>query len=549
MAISREGLVPTLRTSRALHFTLDDGTSLQAPVERYYCMGRFDLSGFPRRKSDDRELRSFEELLDALLPGLDLERRRDLEAELTNGRDKLVLAFQALGTLGHGRVGEGSLGSWEGRVWLGHPLHPGCGLRLGVTDQENRMYGPEWGAQLQLRLLMVPCEDLVEVGDFTRRFLDLFPELKTHVPSGTALLPVHPWQADRDAPSRFSAQLQSGRWSWSPYTVPARPTMSFRTVILESPTGRDFHLKLPVNVQTTGAVRTVSVAAAQNGPRVSAFMRALVEGPFGRSSRMFEHFHLMYEDASFYVSTGQPEQSRFLAGLLREGPFHDWEERKDRWILPVAALLEPRDNPLMGRVGPAYGLSHRDLWRAYLRSLLPTLAVLCGRLGIALEAHPQNLLVEFRGPLGQSPEIHFWYRDFGGIRFHQPSLRAALHREPELKTLEAPTFWPDSATTTECFREASSKFIYSVLQNHLGELIRVQVRDSDSLEEKELWTDVALVLRELKTAMGAELSELVFAESWDLKAMWTMRVDRAVTEYTFSPVPNPLLASSWSLSQ
>ncbi len=538
MAVAREGLVPTEQQATGLLLATPSGL-IWAPVARYHCMARFDLAGLPRELNDGKEIATVEELLGRLLPELAEDRRRELTEELSGGRDKVALSLEALERFGSGEVGEGSLADWEGRVWLGHPLHPGFGLRRGVTEAEHRAYGPEWQAQLCLPLLEIPRDQCFSVGSFHETFQRLFPSLGASCPQDRVLLPVHPWQAERDLPTRFASRFASGDWRIHEATVPARPTMSFRSVILQTEIDEPWHLKLPVNVQTTGAVRTVSVAAAQNGPRVSAFLKAFVQSGYARDSRLFERFHLMYEEAAFYLDGSASEESRFLAGLLRRGVPVEGAQRC--FVVPVAALMEPRESPLFVRLAEAYGLRHSSLWTLYLASLLRPLAILTGRFGICLEAHPQNLLVEFRGELGRPPKIHFWYRDFGGIRFHEGRLREALAQEPELAELKPPEFWPGSATTTDCFREASSKFIYSVLQNHLGELIRAVVRRPETPTERRYWAAVAEELARLTEEMGPELAERVFAPRWDLKAMWTMRVDQAVTEYTFAPVVNPLL--------
>ena len=105
--------------------------------------------------------------------------------------------------------------------------------------------------------------------------------------------------------------------------------------------------------------------------------------------------------------------------------------------------------------------------------------------------------------------------------------------------LEVPRFWPGSATSTDSVRDLSSKFVYSLLQNHLGELIRAISRHG--VAEADLWPVVDEILWEHRSLMGEDLEGRVFAEEWDLKAMWTMRVDSRITEYTFRPVQNPLL--------
>ncbi len=535
MACQREGLLSCALDGGRLKLEGREGGELLLDLDRLYTMNRFDLVQYPEALEDVGPDGCFEWFLDHLLKPPE-KRRSVLWSELQNSYLNMALSLEALEDSGAGNPGEGTLADWEGRVWYGHPLHPGARLRSGLSAQENKMYGPEWGARLQLPLLSVPSDSLNQVGSFSDRILSLFPSLE-RPRDGYSLVPVHPWQAQKDLKTRFAERFETGELSFSGQTVPARPTMSFRTVVLETEVGEDYHLKLPVAVQTTGATRTVSVAATQNGPLMSRFLSQLFAHPDITQTDLFDRLHLMAEPASFHLKDEDPDRSRFLSAVLRRGP----QERQGegaRWLMPAQALLEPRENPLFVRAAEYYGLQPLELFTRYCRSLLPAQAFLCGELGIALEAHPQNVVVDFRGIRGSEPQVHFWYRDLGGIRLHPVRLQEALKRRG-WRELEVPVFWPGSATSTNSVRDLSSKFVYSLLQNHMGELIRAICRSGHS--EDDFWKVVYEVLDEHRPLMGTDLAERVFQPQWDLKAMWTMRLDSAITEYTFCPVENPLL--------
>jgi siderophore synthetase component len=537
MACQREGLLSYSLDDTSLTLRGQSGGQLLLSLSRLYTMNRFDLAGFPEALDAFGPDGCFEWFLDELLCP-PTERRETLLAELNSSYLNMALSLEALQERGVGELGGGELADWEGRVWQGHPLHPGARLRSGLSPEDNRSYGPEWGAQLKLPLLSIPEESLVQVGGFIQRLAALYPSLGLEEELGRGLVPVHPWQAENDLRVRFAERFQSGEFRFSTKTIPARPTMSFRTVILQTEVGEDYHLKLPVAVQTTGATRTVSVAATQNGPKMSHFLERLFSHPEMTSTNLFDQLHLMAEPASFHLDDPDPDRCRFLSAVLRKGP--DEKKRIDgRWLLPAAALLEPRENPLFLRIAEYYGLDPLTFFTRYCRCLLPAQAFLCGELGIALEAHPQNIVVDLRGMRGSAPDVHFWYRDLGGIRMHPGRLGEALKKRGWQDRLEVPTFWPGSATSTDSIRDLSSKFVYSLLQNHLGELIRSVSRSGHS--EDDFWGVVYDVLDEHRPLMGRDLEERVFQSHWDLKAMWTMRLDSAVTEYTFCPVDNPLL--------
>lgn len=529
MACTREELLDFELENNRLRLISVDGDALNLELSALYSMNRFDLKALPEELIDE----PIAEFLARMFPRLSGQKRERLAFELSSSHLNMALSLEALSEQGAGEAGVGSLADWEARVWCGHPLHPGARLRSGLTAEENRRYGPEWMARLKLPMLSVPRESISQVGRFTERLEELFPSLGYSEPD-RVLVPVHPWQKKRDLKERFAERFASGELRFSEKSLPARPTMSFRTVVLETEVGEDYHLKLPVAVQTTGATRTVSVASTQNGPRMSRFLKHLFALPELLESRLFHHLHLMAEPASFYLAGEDQDRSRFLSAILRHGP----DEHRDfgrRWVLPVASLLEPRHNPLFLRTAEHYGLDPLTLFTQYCRRLLPPLAFLCGKLGIALEAHPQNMLVDFRG---SGPDIHFWYRDLGGIRLHAGRLGEALHERGWNSRLEVPQFWPGSATSTDSERDLSSKFVYSLLQNHLGELIRSLARHG--VEESHLWPIVDEILWEHRSLMGDDLQGRVFSQEWDLKAMWTMRVDSRITEYTFKPVLSPL---------
>ncbi len=529
MSVVREGPGVVAPESGGLSLKPPGAPALFVPIRNYYSMRRFDLADWPRRGgAAGTTVESVDELLALLHPNLKDDQRRRLLAEVENSRSNTESSLRAQDELGLGEPGQGSLADWEGRVWMGHPLHPGARLRSGLDEADNRRYGPEWQACLELPLVEIPREDLVLEGELEATLATLYPGLPREE---RLAVPVHPWAAERDLPHRFAEQFQSGRWKLSSHpALGARPTMSFRSVILD---GQDFHLKLPVAVQTTGATRTVSVSAAHNGPLMSHFLGQLWQTH--EISKKVTRLKLMAESASFRLAD-HGDNNRFLAGLLRRGPGPEVDGK--RWLLPAAALLEPRENPLFARAAAYYSLSPAELWGEYISALLPPVAFLCGSLGVALEAHPQNVVVEFSGPPGQRPKVSFHYRDLGGIRLHDGQLRRGLEELGLHDKLQIPRLYPGSATATDSLRDLASKFIYSLLQNHLGELLRAIVRHTGE-SESTYWEQVRQSLEAHRASLGDDLARRVFADEWDLKAMWRMRIDSAVTEYTYAPVANP----------
>ncbi|BCB76009.1 IucA/IucC family siderophore biosynthesis protein [Phytohabitans flavus] len=259
----------------------------------------------------------------------------------------------------------GTLPELEQSVVDGHPLHPCCRTRLGMSTLDVLRYAPEHRPIVRLHVVRVPP---------ARWYGD-----------GPPLLLVHPWQREH--------VLDTYRWLTPVGRVPARPLMSLRTM---APAGGTHHVKTAVDVQMTSAVRTVSPAAIHNGPAVGALLAALA--PPG--------LEVMAEDRGGAVLVdGEP--SRSLAYLRRRLPRLDAGEV----AVPLASLAA------------AVRAGHRlpdpiGFFTALAGVLLTPLLHLLHR-GIALEAHGQNTLVVLR----DGRPTRLLYRDFGGVRVSPAMLR------------------------------------------------------------------------------------------------------------------------------
>lgn len=252
------------------------------------------------------------------------------------------------------------LGRIEQLLTDGHPIHPCCRTRGGMTVADVLAYAPEHSPVIRLRKLRVP-ED---------RWYGTAPPI----------LYAHPWQADR-LRDRYPWLADDGE------TGPVRPLMSLRTV---APLDGGPHIKTAVDVQMTSAVRTVSPAAVHNGPILSALIQDLTKDlPIDI---------LAETDAGAVIVDGSPQ--RHLAFLRREAP----RLRPGETAVPMAVLSAAP--MLLERVQDAYG------FMVLLGEVLfsPLLELL--RRGVALEAHGQNTLIVLRG----DRPVRVLYRDLGGVR-------------------------------------------------------------------------------------------------------------------------------------
>ncbi|CAL9289670.1 IucA/IucC family protein [Streptomyces sp. SudanB182_2057] len=248
---------------------------------------------------------------------------------------------------------------WERRVTDGHPFHPGCRSRPGFSVAEQLAYGPEHGPVVELGTMPVPAADCLVSGRWPEELRD----------GGRLLLPVHPWQAAHVLKRSYDA--------WRP----ARPLMSLRTLAL--PGGP--HVKTALSARLTSSVRDISAYSVRAAAPLSAFADELVARADGL-------LHLTRTLGA--VTAHSPD----LAALLREPP-EGYAGPGER-VVPVAALAT---TSLPGRPG----------WLAEFTRLALTVGLRLLELGVALEAHGQNLLVVLAA---DGAPVRLVYRDLADVR-------------------------------------------------------------------------------------------------------------------------------------
>lgn len=409
--------------------------------------------------------------------------------EVGNSVDNLTLARAAQpvpdggpDTVSRAGTRPDALAWLEQTVVDGHPLHPCCRTRLGLSPDEVRAYGPEHRPVVDLHLVGVPAGRWRGVGC-------------------PPVLYVHPWQYEHVLDS-YGWLERTGR------TVPARPLMSLRTLALVDRPGR--HVKTAVNVRMTSAVRTVSPAAIHNGPAVSALLTALTAD--------IPELSVMPEvGAGAALVDGQP--CRSLAMVLRDVPPLGPHER----ALPLAALAAPSTadgRPIVVELVRAGGADPYAFVEGLAALSLPPLLRLL-EVGVALEAHGQNLLVVLR----RGRPVRLLYRDLGGVRISPARLRRHGVEAPELRG--------DLACDDEDVLR--TKLFAAVVSTVLGELIAVLARELD-LDPQRAWAGVAGVARD----HGGPDAAVLFGPTLPVKATTAMRLAADPLEDVWAHLPNPM---------
>ncbi|MEU6162177.1 IucA/IucC family siderophore biosynthesis protein [Streptomyces sp. NPDC047130] len=268
---------------------------------------------------------------------------------------------------------------WEQRVVDGHPYHPGCRSRPGFTVAEELAYAPEHRPVVRLGLVPVDREDCLVSGDWPAAWRE----------GGRLLLPVHPWQA------RHVLRLPGVR-EREEDGIPAHPLMALRTLAV--PGGPQ--VKTALSTRLTSSVRDISPGSVTSSAAVSAFAESL-------TPRLDGLLHVTRTLGA--ACDGTPD----LAAVVREDPevYAGPGER----VLPVAALGEA-------------GLTASSSWLDGFAVLALSVGLRLLELGVALEAHGQNLLVVL-SPDGRPARLV--YRDLADIRVSPARLARHGLRLPE----------------------------------------------------------------------------------------------------------------------
>src|ERR687894_872942 len=445
---------------KGLEIRLSGSRTLLVPVRRTLSFGRFDLCGSVtlRDGSSSETVEHPAGLLDLLsdLPGYEGV-VRDLAGEARLARFRLEVrnsaANYALALAGAGlrrselaarARGSGvrtspewvsgrttrdemfsPLAFYEQLVVEGHPLHPGAKLKLGLSVGNVIRHSPELGAHPEVALVAVAkgCyrDVFLDGRGLTGVLYGEYPGLRQQVANALrekglnvddyGLILVHPWQFERVLPRLYARAMERGEVvPLGGLRIPTRALVSFRTLAPVQRRGEQkHHIKTAVNLQLTGAVRTVSPNSAENAATISQMLREIGdrEGRFGGRFVVLEERAAAYFDPAngAYPPQERRELAKNLAVILREDP----EAHIRPGEVPVTASALLAESPVGG--GPVLmevlelfaagrGIAGSDLAavafvRRYCEVCLPGFLTLMGRYGVSLEGHLQNSIPVF----------------------------------------------------------------------------------------------------------------------------------------------------------
>lgn len=421
----------------------------------------------------------------------------------------------------------------ESLIFEGHPTHPLTKTKLPLSMEEVRTYSPEFEKIINLKVMLIHNEyvNVTTILDHSQFILnevipEYLDELHTFMNNRERLLKdykvilVHPWQYEHTIRNKFKEWLQNHILISTPFHVPSKATSSFRTMSLIN---HPYHVKLPVNVQATSAVRTVSPETTIDGPKLSQALH--------RELNQYTQLDVVLEPYGLFAKTDS-DDARQLACIIREKPFI----KNDGILLVTGALVNKNvvdneitvDSYLKWMNDDINQHTIHQFMRNYTRQLVTPLLALIQDYGIALEAHMQNTLVH----LGPEYQIQFIVRDLGGSRIDIKTLSQKLkHIEVENKSLLA-----------DSIEEVIMKFQHAVVQNQLAELI-FHFKKYEFIKEEELFN---IIQEEIEVAINDTkphadtLRKVLFGPTITVKALLKMRMKKKVKKYLNISLDNPI---------
>lgn len=421
----------------------------------------------------------------------------------------------------------------ESLIFEGHPTHSLTKTKLPLSMEEVRTYSPEFEKIINLKVMLIHNEyvNVTTILDHSQFILnevipEYLDELHTFMNDRERLLKdykvilVHPWQYEHTIRNKFKEWLQNHILISTPFHVPSKATSSFRTMSLIN---HPYHVKLPVNVQATSAVRTVSPETTIDGPKLSQALH--------RELNQYTQLDVVLEPYGLFAKTDS-DDARQLACIIREKPFI----KNDGILLVTGALVNKNvvdneitvDSYLKWINDDINQHTIHQFMRNYTRQLVTPLLALIQDYGIALEAHMQNTLVH----LGPKYQIQFIVRDLGGSRIDIKTLSQRLkHIEVENKSLLA-----------DSIEEVIMKFQHAVVQNQLAELI-FHFKKYEFIKEEELFN---IIQEEIEVAINDTkphadtLRKVLFGPTITVKALLKMRMKKKVKKYLNISLDNPI---------
>lgn len=533
---------------------------LQIDKVRKSAMERYIFKGNVRyiNNGQTTNIERLEQLLDILNNQFNIPINKKLKEELISSRDGFVLTYKQF----HNRemlihdalkfskmprninyftwqkhiettTQMNSLSYSESMVLEGHPTHPLSKTKLPLTEDQVKLYAPEFEKIIPLKIMLIHKTDCIttSIENDSQYILNhIIPEYRYKIkaflePYNLALdnyrvMFVHPWQYENTINHYFSKWIKEGRLIPTPFELESRSTLSFRTMELIN---KPYHIKLPINAQATSAIRTVSTVTTVDGPKLSYELQDMFA--------TYPQLQVAKEPYGIYANE-EDDIACQLACIVRHKPFIS----KDGITLVTASLMNknPVDKQVIvdsylewvGDVSKPNAI--KQFLCNYAKALIVPLIAYIQDYGIALEAHMQNTIVN----LGPDYQMRFLVRDLGGSRIDLATLK---YKRPNIEIT-------NTSLIAENIEVVIAKFQHSVIQNQIAELIH-HFNQYEQVEEKTLFSLVSDIVNEAidpEKNHAKVLKEVLFGPTISVKALLRMRMENKVKQYKTIELKNPI---------
>ncbi|MEB7365992.1 IucA/IucC family protein [Staphylococcus borealis] len=562
-ALIKESIWPeqTIITTQNHQLTIQyHGCILSTHFNRKSMMSRYDFKGPITYQcgNENKTITEVEKLLSILKHHFDIDIQQQLINEIIHSRDSFVEIYKQFDQRQHNVQSSMQFScmpttlnffAWlqhlsdsneindllysESLVLEGHPTHPLTKTKLPLTMDEVKMYSPEFEKVIPLKIMLLQkdCAQATSI-DGTEDFIlrEVIPEyqlrLRKYAQSIQISLEdyyvilVHPWQYNHTIYDKFSNWIAHKLLVTTPFEVDSKATLSFRTMSLIN---KPYHVKLPVNVQATSAVRTVSSVTTVDGPKLSKSLHNVLN--------QYSQLNVAIEPYGLCAKTND-DDARQLACIIREKPYI----ANNGVTIVTGALVNP--NPIDQHItvdsyiewvnGEVNKSGIITFMENYSRQLITPLLNLIQDYGIALEAHMQNTIVN----LGPNFQMNFIVRDLGGSRI---DLNTLTHKMNNIQIT-------NQSLLAQTIEEVIAKFQHAVIQNQLAELI-YHFSKKEIITEAELFhivrKEVGVAINEHKPHAQA-LRDVLFGPTITVKALLRMRMTNRVKKYLNIQLENPI---------
>ncbi|WP_342219913.1 IucA/IucC family protein [Rickettsiella endosymbiont of Miltochrista miniata] len=446
----------------------------------------------------------------------------------------------------------GSL-QFEQSVFSGHPYHPCAKTKLGFTIEDTINYSPEFQSKVGIYIAAVKkqyvhIESMQQNINFTEWFSECYPvawanwieelkknnlEVKNYIP-----FPVHPWQVYYFTfiLPLFKDYIENKIIVFfDKAKIIASPTLSFRT-LLPIENSNSPYIKLPVAVQATSIVRTLSPISTKNMPRISNILKKILITENYFSSRL----GLLPESYGLHLKELNVDEAKHFTAIFRENITQHLNDNEVAIV--VAAFFEKSslsETNLFIEIMQLSGcLTYQDALGYFLHYtdlVLGSYLDLFLLYGIALEGHQQNTLAILR----DGKIKRFIARDFDGIEMHDESLQSM---GINLDLTENSPYLQKNKETVR------NQLLYTVYQLHLGEIVLL-LANYFNCEEKPFWKIVREVTEQRFYALKNRMCPITWKKEfntilnshWPIKALLRMRLEKNyLRDGLFSQIVNPL---------